>query len=121
MKFGLAAIPAVALALAGATPALAQEAKSNSFQHVAILQGDYAAAERRLTAAARDNPDMPEILLNLAVIMVRTGRYAQARDFYLRVLRNDDVELALSNGDVQTAHDIARRGISLIKTATTQP
>lgn len=102
-------IPAAALALTVSVPALAEE-QALPVAHAAIMQGDYEGAERALQREARFNPDRPEIKLNLAAVMVQTGRYAQARALYDAVLAGPDAPMELSAGRIVSAHAIARTG-----------
>lgn len=118
MKFGIVAIPVLALAFAGATPAQAQTVEKNSYAHASIMKGDYAAAERKLRADARSLNDGPEVDLNLAVVLMQTHRFDEARALYRHVLTLDPVEMDLANGSSASSHDIARRGLALLNATT---
>jgi Flp pilus assembly protein TadD len=102
-------VPAALLALTLTGPAMAQTA-AVPVSHDSILEGDYAGAERALLREAQFNPDSPEIKLNLAAIMVQTGRYAEARALYDAVLAGPNADMELSRGRVTSAHAIAARG-----------
>jgi thioredoxin-like negative regulator of GroEL len=77
----------------------------------AIVRGDYAAAEKMLSAERRVYPGRPEVLLNLAAVYANTGRVAQAADLYRSVLSEDDVLMNVTSDRVASAHDIASRGL----------
>lgn len=110
MKIGVGIIPAVALAAAFVTPAQSQE-RQGEFSHTAIIAGQYASAERELRDDMRVNGAQPEALLNLAAIMVQTGRASEANSLYQRVLAARDIEMLLANGNVASSHNIARTGL----------
>ena len=100
--------------LLATTPAIAKD----HLGYVAIQAGDYATAERTITAERRIFPDMPELLLNLATVYTRTGRAAQARDLYLRVLKEDDVMLDLPSASGVSSHALARAGLAKLTFAS---
>jgi hypothetical protein len=111
-KFGFAV-----LALVGAAaPALA--ADQNGYQ--AIVSGDLAAAERHILAEQAVYPGRPELMLNLAAVYRRTGREADARALYKRVLERRDIAMDLPSGAVASSHDLARRalGVAPVQIAT---
>ena len=86
-QFGL-----IVLALAGAAaPALA--ADETGYQ--AIAAGNLAAAERGI----------------LAAVYRRTGREADARALYQRVLQRREVAMDMPSGAVVSSHELARRGL----------
>lgn len=111
MNIGIVAIPVVALASVFAAPAQAQSIDKSDLAHAAILSGDYVAAERQLTV----DQDSPEAMLNLAVVMMQTGRPGAARQLYQHVLATDDAQLTLASGRSASAHDIARRGLDRLE------
>ena len=96
-------------------PAIAKDRLGNA----AIQAGDYVAAERMITAQRRIFPNMPELMLNLALVYARTGRPDQARNLYRDVLRQDAVELDTSaTASAMTSHDIARAGLGSLTLAS---
>lgn len=101
----------VAFAVLLSSPAPAQD-RAVRLAHDAIAQGDYAAAERMLTAEQRIFPGRQEILLNLAAVYARTGRAAMAVPLYERVLASDDVLMDLTPERTASAHSIARIGLA---------
>ena len=102
-NFGL-----LVLALAGAAaPAFA--ADQNGYQ--SIVSGDLASAERAIVAEQRVYPARPELMLNLAAVYRRTGRMAEARTLYMKVLERRPVAMDLPSGAVASSHDLARRAL----------
>ena len=98
----------LALALAGvAAPAVAGD--QNGYQ--AIVSGDLATAERAIVAEQKLYPDRPELMLNLAAVYRRTGRTAEARTLYMRVLERRPIAMDLPSGAVASSHDLARRAL----------
>jgi hypothetical protein len=72
----------------------------------ALASGDYAAAERQL-AGAEASSDAAK-MLNLAEVYRQTGRAADARGLYLKVLNTADARLVLEDRSIVTAHSVAR-------------
>ncbi|MBR0551330.1 tetratricopeptide repeat protein [Stakelama marina] len=109
--------------LVGATiavPGSAAIAKDHdgSYAHVAIMNGDYARAEKALEADRRIFPDRPEVLLNLATVYAQTGRTDAARELYAHVLTVEAVDLTLPGDQVANSHDLARIGLSRLTPTT---
>lgn len=115
MHYGIIAIPVLALAFAGATPAQAQSTDTNAFAHASIMKGDFTSAERQLRTASQSLNDGPEVDLNLAAVLMQTGRYDEARARYRQVLRQDPVDMDLADGSSASSHDIARRGLARLE------
>jgi Flp pilus assembly protein TadD len=80
----------------------------------AIVQGDFSAAEQRLTAEQRIFPNKPEVLLNLAAVYARTGRADAARALYTQVLAQENVLMDLAADRVAASHQIAQTGLRRI-------
>ena len=99
------------------TPAAQAERLEGPYAHATIQRGDYAVAERKLTAEARVFPNKPEVLLNLAAIYARTGRVSDARALYDRVLSLQSVAMDVADGQVAPSHLIANRGLRLLDSA----
>lgn len=113
---------AIVAALALAAPlTLAPAAQADGVQgpyaHATIQRGNYAAAERKLTAEARIFPNKPEVLLNLAAIYTKTGRVGEARALYNRVLALQPVAMDVVDGQVAPSHLIAGRGLRQLDAA----
>jgi Flp pilus assembly protein TadD len=76
-----------------------------------IATGNYDKAERALAQQLRHRPDQPELLLNLAAVYSRTGRAAEARALYQRVLAQKDISMDLVSDRAAGSHAIARTGL----------
>lgn len=108
------AIHAVVLAFAAAAPASAQTIGFNGAE--AIARGDYARAERTIDQSRRMFPELPELMLNLALVYRHTGRFDQARALYREVLRRPDTEMDVSvRGETASAHAVATAGLASIQ------
>ena len=82
----------------------------------AIASGDYAAAEAVLNSELRIYPERPELLLNLAAVYVKTGRQAEARAIYAKVLDQREVAMNLRADRVASSHAVATSGLRRIQT-----
>lgn len=75
----------------------------------AIDQGDFTKAEAQLRADLAANPQDPHLMLNLAYVLSKTGREAEARTLYQQVMRSDTSEMAvLQNGRASRVQSVAR-------------
>lgn len=92
------------------TPGLA--AGSDRMGYKAIAAGDFAAAERSITAERRIFPHQPELALNLATVYGRTGRVDAARTLYRDVLASAPVDLVLADGATYSSHALAKAGLA---------
>ncbi|WP_422055619.1 tetratricopeptide repeat protein [Sphingomonas sp.] len=97
-----------------AVPAVQAQSAEQPNAHLAIAAGDYDQAERVLLAEQRIFPARPEILLNLAAVHARTGRAAEARALYHRVLALKPVAMDVVDGQTIASHAVAQRGIRLL-------
>lgn len=90
--------------------------------HDAIVGGDYQKAERVLQPRFAAGERSPELMLNLAAVYVLTNRSEAARPLYLAVLGEPDVAMDASRqeGDVVSAHAVARAGLRRIEIVTAQ-
>lgn len=94
--------------LGAATPVLAApSATVDRTGYHAITAGDLATAEQRIVAERKIFPQRPELMLNLASVYARTGRYSEARALYTAVLERPAVALDLPSGAVESSHDLA--------------
>lgn len=98
-------------------PAAQGQVREGPYAHAAIQAGDYALAERKLLAEQKVFPAKPEILLNLAALYTKTGRHAEARAIYNRVLALNPVAMDVASGEVAPSHLIASRGLSILDSA----
>lgn len=96
-----------AAVLAGPAAAQAPDRTASA----AIATGDYARAERILTAERRIFPARAELMLNLAAVYRMTGRAAEAQQFYADVLRRPDVLMDMSDQRVASSHALAQTGL----------
>lgn len=99
------------------SPVAQAEKLAGPYAHATIQRGDYATAERKLRAEARVFPNKPEVLLNLAAIYAKTGRPAEARALYNRVLALQPVAMDVVDGQVAPSHLIATRGVRQLDAA----
>lgn len=107
-RMGMGALGGALVLAATAMPATAQVRTG----FTAISAGSLAEAERVLTRERAMFPERPELMLNLAAVYARTGRAAEARALYADVLARDPVAMELASGNVETSHQLARRGLS---------
>jgi Flp pilus assembly protein TadD len=98
-------------------PAAQAQVREDPYARVAIENGDYALAEHKLLAERRVFPAKPEVLLNLAAVYAKTGRHAEARELYNRVLALDPVAMDVADGQVAASHLVAGRGLRLLDSA----
>ncbi len=113
-KFLASIVLAAPLAL---TPAAQAQSADQPNAHLAIATGDYDLAERQLLAEQRIFPTRPEVMLNLAAVYAKTGRVAEARAMYHRVLALKPVAMDVTDGQVTASHMVAQRGIRLLDAA----
>jgi Flp pilus assembly protein TadD len=110
--FSVATAGAIALLATGTAAAQQSEVgyPAGSLGVQAIMSSDYATAERQLrdTRVARGDPGR---LINLGVVLARTGRSAAATKAFERVLDEENVELILANGNSMYSHEIARAAL----------
>ncbi len=114
MRTALIVLAAAPFALA-ALPAQAQRSNGDPVASSAIFDGNLTQAEKQLDARLRLDPAQPELLLNLAAVYAKTGRTAEARALYLKVLEQRDVEMDLSADRVAMSHTIANTGLQYIR------
>lgn len=115
MKIGMhtALAGAAALVLAGSAAAEPREIgyPEGSLGIEAMLNADYAAAERQLDDF-RVHENDPGRLINLGSILAKTGRTDAAEGHFQQVLKEDSVELILADGRTMSSHDIARLALA---------
>lgn len=110
MKFTSCITLASAVAMLGAGTANAQQQEieypKGALGVQAMLNGDYGTAEKQLQDSRVAERD-PGRLINLGVIMTKTGRHQAAALHFQQVLQEDAVDLILSDGRTASSHDIA--------------
>lgn len=77
----------------------------------AIQRGDLTAAEARLIAQRAAEPNEPSVLINLAHVYAKTGRFDQAMTLYRQVLSSENVAMSLADRRLVWSHDLAQRGL----------
>lgn len=101
----------VASVLAATAPASAQTIGFNGTD--AIARGDYDQAEQVIDRTRKMFPELPELMLNLALVYRHTARPDQARALYREVLRRPDTEMDASvRGETVSAHAVAAAGLA---------
>lgn len=109
-----------AAAIAAAGSAAAEEPEigypKGSLGAQAILSADYATAERQLGDFRVHERD-PGRLINLGVVLAKTGRTDAAIRHFEQVLEEDNVELILADGRTMRSHDIASMALRKLGTA----
>ena len=79
----------------------------------AMVSADYSTAEHQLLNSQVD-PNDPARLLNLGHIYAATGRVDDAKSAFGRVLRQDDLDLILANGEHMSSHEAARTSLKAL-------
>lgn len=78
---------------------------------MALAQGDFRAAAKRLKAKSPDGINDPARLINLGNAYAGMGRYAKAREIYTSARYAPDTMLVLANGSEASSRDIADRAL----------
>jgi tetratricopeptide (TPR) repeat protein len=76
------------------TPLLAQQSQALVDGYEDIVNQRWASAEANLDKALEADRDNPYVLLNLGVVYQQTGRDAQAREMYNRVIESGTSAIA---------------------------
>jgi hypothetical protein len=105
--FGAAAL----LSSTVASAQIAMEAPDAAPGYSAIMSADFARAERDIRGADVSKYD-PARLINLGVVLAKTGRREAAERSFKKVLMQDDVQLILFNGETANSHDVALRALA---------
>jgi len=108
----------VALLSAAALPLLLAALPANAGERsiaASIAAGAYAEAEQAIQSELRIYPGRPELLLNLAAVYAKTGRTADAKALYTRVLAQRDVLMDLSADKVAGSHAVATAGLKQVQ------
>lgn len=111
MRFALIPLVAAPLFLAAAPASAQSDTMGARTAYAAIEAGKYDKAERVLLGELKIYPDRPELLLNLAAVYARTGRDAEARALYRKVLDHDDVPMNLGPDRTIGSHAVARTSL----------
>lgn len=81
----------------------------------ALVEADYSTAESQLRAKNRVARNDPARLINLGVVLARTGRSDQAARLFERAMEAEEVELILANGEQLSSREVARRAMRALK------
>ena len=119
-KIGLGGLAVAALMSlsqsAGATSPASPAADDVGYR--AILNHDWASAERQLLAGLEKDPTNVFRQLNLAWVYAQTGRKDEAAMIYRRILMADqDRVAAVPSGEGRSVKSLAERGLSLVQGA----
>ena len=114
MRIALAHLAIAAPLMLAAYPVQAQT--GDQVAVTAIAHGAYADAEKALLKELRIYPNRPELLLNLAAVYAKTGRDAEARALYARVLDQREVLMDVTPEKTAGSHAIARTGLRRLET-----
>lgn len=106
MRAWFAIIGAVVLASAAAAQTQEQRYGFN-----AIAKDDLTGAEARLIAQRAAEPNEPSVLLNLAYVYARTGRFDLANAAYRQVIAGENVLMLTGSRQQLWSHDVAQRGL----------
>lgn len=120
MKRQSSLLLAIAAAATAAGTANAQQREigypEGSLGVQAILNADYAVAERQLDDFRVYKGD-PGRLINLGFVFMKTGRTQEAAKHFEQVLEEENVDLIVADGRTMDSHDIARRALSQLQVA----
>lgn len=92
-------------------------APADRYAMQAIMKGDYAKAEEKLRTTAAKRPDDPYALLNLAFVLQKTGRQAEAARLYEDILELEaNPKAGLASGYGRPVKDVARTALGALDT-----
>lgn len=105
-----------AAAAATAAPASAQMGTTNQPApgYSSLLKSDFSTAEKEIRAS-NTSPYDPARSINLGIALAKTGRPAEAEAAFRSVLKEDDVEMVIANGQTVMSHDLAYRALAALK------
>lgn len=98
------------------TAALAQsfESVEPAPGYNAIMQADYATAEREIRGAPVKETD-PARNINLGIVLAKTGHRDLAAQHFQQVLRAENVTLTVFDGRSMPSHDVARMALTSLE------
>lgn len=107
------------LALCLATPAAAQFTSVNEPApgYGSLLGANYGKAESEIRSANVSAYD-PARSINLGIALAKTGRGGDAEAQFRSVLREENVEMVVANGETVMSHDVARRALAALQNGT---
>lgn len=83
-----------------------------SLGFTALMNADYVTAEKQLRNSRGASRDDPARLINLGVLLVRTGRKAEGMVLLEDAARAEDVELVLADGRSVSSRQAARLALA---------
>ncbi len=101
----------ISAAPAAATEPSEIEYPKGSLGFNALVEADYPTAESQLRTKNLLARDDPARLINLGVVLARTGRQDQAARMFQRALEADEVQLILADGEEISSRQAARRAM----------
>ena len=106
----LCGLPVAASATSPAAP------PADAVAYRAIVNRDWAAAERQLLIGLEKDPTNVFRQLNLAWVYAQTGRKDEAAMIYRRILMAEqDQVAAMPSGEARSVKALAERGLSLVQ------
>ena len=101
----------IGLAVALFATAANAQTQEQRYGFNAIQRDDLAGAEARLTAQRAQEPNEPSVLINLAHVYAKTGRFEQAEALYRQVMATDNVLMLTASRQQVGSHQLAQRGL----------
>ncbi|WP_281301426.1 MULTISPECIES: tetratricopeptide repeat protein [unclassified Iodidimonas] len=102
--------------------ALIKPATADHYAMKDILLGDFDQAEQRLRNAEAYDENDPYRLINLALVLQKTGRMEEAAALYRRVLElEQNPRAGLASGYGQSVKDIAGKALASIDRESNEP
>ncbi len=89
----------------------------NSLGFAALMRADTATAERQIRENKEVAVNDPARLVQLGVLLLRTGRQAEGAALLEKALAAEDVELVLGDGRTMWSRDLARRSLERVQTS----
>ena len=112
IAMGFLGVAALAIALQPTGAASQTTPAADDVAYRAIVNHDWATAERQLLAGLQKDPESSFRKLNLAWVYAQTGRKAEAATLYREILERDKDRVAtLSSGEGTSVAKLAERGL----------
>lgn len=109
----------MAWAMVWGAPGAAQEREigypAGSLAYDAMVDRDYARAEKQLLSDNRVAKNDPARLINLGQVFAKTGRGPEAARMFEQAMQGEEIELVLANGQVMSSREAARRALMSLK------
>ena len=106
-------------AMIWAAPGAAQQREINypagSLAYDAMVNRDYARAEKQLVSESRIDRNDPARLINLGQVLANTGRAAEAARLFEQAMQGEEIELVLADGRVMSSREAARRALMTVR------